>query len=43
MKPLPLLSGSRGAFSLSEQNQRGFDERIGVLVKIDGGDWKLIK
>jgi len=37
------LPASHGVFNMSAQNHNGFDERAVVLVKIEGGDWKLIK
>ena len=35
------LTASHGVFNLSAQDHLGFDQRARVMVKIDGGNWKL--
>lgn len=37
------LSAAHGVFNLSAQDHQGFDQRARVMVKIEGGTWKLIK
>ncbi len=37
------LIGAHGVFNLSAQDHLGFDQRARVMVKIEGGDWKLVK
>lgn len=37
------LSAAHGVFNLSAQDHQGFDQRARVMVKIEGGTWKLLK
>jgi branched-chain amino acid transport system substrate-binding protein len=37
------LSAAHGIFNLSAQDHQGFDQRARVMVKVEGGTWKLIK
>jgi branched-chain amino acid transport system substrate-binding protein len=37
------LSAAHGVFNLSAQDHQGFDQRARVMVKVEGGTWKLIK
>lgn len=37
------LTVSHGVFNLSPQDHLGFDQRARVMVKIEGGNWKLAK
>lgn len=37
------LIGAHGVFNLSPQDHLGFDQRARVMVKIQGGTWKLVK
>ncbi len=37
------LPASHGVFNMSAANHNGFDQRAVALVRIEGGDWKLIK
>lgn len=37
------LIGAHGVFNLGPQDHLGFDQRARVMVKIQGGTWKLVK
>ncbi len=37
------LTVAHGVFNLSAQDHLGFDQRSRVMVKIEGGSWKLVK
>jgi branched-chain amino acid transport system substrate-binding protein len=37
------LSAVHGVFNLSAEDHQGFDQRARVMVKVEGGTWKLIK
>jgi branched-chain amino acid transport system substrate-binding protein len=37
------LTATHGVFNLSAQDHLGFDQRARVMVKIEGGTWKLAK
>jgi branched-chain amino acid transport system substrate-binding protein len=37
------LPGAHGVFNMSPTDHNGFDERARVMVKVEGGTWKLIK
>jgi branched-chain amino acid transport system substrate-binding protein len=37
------LTAAHGIFNLSAQDHLGFDQRSRVMVKIEGGTWKLVK
>jgi branched-chain amino acid transport system substrate-binding protein len=37
------LTGAHGVFNLSPQDHLGFDQRARVMVKIEGGNWKLVQ
>ena len=37
------LTAAHGVFNMSPQDHLGFDQRSRVMVKIDGGNWKLVQ
>ncbi|MBL8415354.1 MAG: ABC transporter substrate-binding protein [Propionivibrio sp.] len=37
------LTGAHGVFNLNAQDHLGFDQRARVMVKIEDGNWKLVK
>ncbi len=37
------LTAAHGIFNMSAQDHLGFDQRSRVMVKIDGGNWKLVQ
>ncbi len=37
------LTAAHGIFNLSAQDHLGFDQRARVMVRIDGGSWKLVQ
>lgn len=37
------VTGAHGVFNLSAQDHLGFDQRARVMVKVEGGNWKLVK
>ena len=37
------LPAAHGVFNMSENDHLGFDQRSRVMVKVDGGTWKLVK
>jgi len=37
------LTVAHGVFNMSAQDHLGFDQRARVMVKIDGGSWKLVQ
>ncbi|MBN9422214.1 MAG: branched-chain amino acid ABC transporter substrate-binding protein [Candidatus Accumulibacter sp. 66-26] len=37
------LTGAHGVFNLSAQDHLGFDQRARVMVRIEGGAWKLVQ
>ena len=37
------LTGAHGVFNLSPQDHLGFDQRARVMVRIEGGTWKLVQ
>jgi branched-chain amino acid transport system substrate-binding protein len=37
------LPAAHGVFNLSAQDHQGFDQRARVMVKVEGGTWKLVK
>ncbi len=37
------LTAAHGVFNMSPQDHLGFDQRSRVMVKIDGGSWKLVQ
>lgn len=37
------LTATHGVFNLSAQDHLGFDQRARVMVRIEGGNWKLVK
>ena len=37
------LAGAHGVFNMSATDHLGFDQRSRVMVKVEGGTWKLVK
>jgi branched-chain amino acid transport system substrate-binding protein len=37
------LTAAHGVFNMSPQDHLGFDQRARVMVKIEGGNWKLVQ
>ncbi len=37
------LAATHGVFNMSPKDHNGFDERARVMVKVEGGTWKLIR
>ena len=37
------LTAAHGIFNMSAQDHLGFDQRARVMVRIDGGNWKLVQ
>jgi branched-chain amino acid transport system substrate-binding protein len=37
------VSAAHGVFNMSAQDHLGFDQRARVMVKIEGGTWKLVQ
>lgn len=37
------VTAAHGVFNMSPQDHLGFDQRSRVMVKIDGGSWKLVQ
>ena len=37
------LTATHGVFNMSPQDHLGFDQRARVMVKIEGGGWKLVQ
>lgn len=37
------LPAAHGVFNMTPTDHLGFDQRARVMVKIEGGNWKLVK
>ena len=37
------LPAAHGVFNMSAKDHLGLDQRARVMVKVDGGNWKLVK
>jgi branched-chain amino acid transport system substrate-binding protein len=35
--------GAQGVFNLSATDHNGVDDRSQVMVKVEGGNWRLVK